>query len=233
MIKNVIHHIIDHTFFSTIRKKIYVKRKNKKNISDKDYLVGLGKIQLKYKMNLENPQTFNEKINWYKINYCNDLMKKVVDKIESKNYVISKGYSDIIVKTIGIFNTIDEIDFSVLPEKFVVKNTLDSGGVYVCHDKKLIDIDKIKMILQSKLDIEYINGKHWARENAYTPNLNRIIVEELIETPDNHSPWDYKFFCFNGEPQFLFVGSDRDTNVCFDFFDINFNCLYVKQGHPN
>ena len=124
------------------------------------------------------------------------------------------------------------MDFSNLPNQFVLKNTLDSGGVYVCKDKSHLD----KKLIREKLSAyhkEVFNGKHWALENVYTNEKNRIIAEKLIDTPDGHAPWDYKFFCFNGEPKFLFVGTDRDTEVCFDFFDIEFNHLEIKQIHPN
>ena len=182
-------------------------------------------------MNLSNPQTFNEKLNWYKLNYHTQLMDFVVDKIDAKKYVISKGLEEIVIKTIITYNNVDEINYDNLPDKFVVKNTLDSGGVYVCKQKKLIDKQKLEEKL-SCYNKEMINGTHWALEAAYSNN-NRIIIEELLDTTDGHSPADYKFFCFDGEPKFLFVASERDTDVKFDFFDIDFNWLDVRQGHKN
>lgn len=228
----VIQHIKNRTLIKTIRKKYYVKRKlSKSNDNPEKYLVGLGKILLGYKMNLKTPTTFNEKLNWYKLNYHNDLMSYVVDKISAKDYVENKGLSDILIKTIQIYNSIDEVNLNDLPSKFVIKNTQDSGGVFVCKDKDKATLAQIKDKLKT-LNKEIYNGKHWALEQNYTSNTNKIIVEELLETSDGTAPWDYKFFCFNGEPKFLFVGSDRDTSVCFDFFDINFNHLDVIQGHP-
>ena len=217
--------------FRNIIYKIRCNNLYKKECSDKEYLIRLGKIRLGYKMNLDNPQTFNEKLNWYKLNYCTDLMKKVVDKIYAKEYVKSKGLENILISTIKTYDSINDIKLNELPKKFVIKNSMDSGGVFVCKDINKINkndiVDKLKVV------VNFRNGKHVNREYAYTENNNKIIVEELLETPDNHAPWDYKFFCFDGEPKFLFVGSDRDTGVCFDFFDIDFNWLNVKQGHPH
>ncbi len=233
LIHRVIHHLKNGSFFRVFRRTIYVKRNLKKAQKDeKKYLENLGKITLGYKMNLDNPQSFNEKLNWYKLNYSNDLMINVVDKIYAKEYVKEKGLEDILINTIKTYNDLSEVNLDDLPDKFVIKNTEDSGGVYVCKDKSKISIQDIKKKLENKNSFISYGGKNWALENSY--NLkNRIIVEELVKTEDGHAPWDYKFFCFNGKPRFLFVGSDRDTEVCFDFYDINFNHLEVKQGHPN
>lgn len=232
MIKKIIHKLKNHTFITDVRRKIYVKRyiKTAKDNSKK-YLIGLGKICLKYEMNLNNPKTFNEKINWYKINYHTNLMDYVVDKINAKEYVSSKGLNDIVIKTIGTYDKLSDINFELLPNKFVIKNTSDSGGVFICKNKTKINIKSVEKKL-SCFNKEMINGVHWALENAYSSN-NRIIVEELLDTLDGHSPADYKFFCFNGEPKFLFVATNRDTNVCFDFYDTDFKWINVKNGHPN
>lgn len=230
--KYIIKNLFTKNICKILRKKIYVKfHIAHANENKEKYLIGLGKILLGYKMNLKNPQTFNEKINWYKINYENELMYKVVDKIYAKEYVISKNLSEIVIPTYNIFDNLEDINFDKLPNKFVIKNTQDSGGVYVCKDKNKTSISMIKDKL-NVLNKEIINGTHWALEKAYNGE-NKIIVEKLIDTNDGHAPWDYKFFCFNGEPKFLFVATNRDTNTCFDFFDIDFKHLNLKQGHPN
>lgn len=201
-------------------------------IDDKKYLIKMGKIYLGYKMNLDLPKTFNEKINWYKINYLNDVMTQLVDKIEVKKYIMDCNLKHILIPTIKEYASVNDIILDDLPQKFVIKNSIDSGGVFVCRDKNQITIEDIKNKLNIINSI-FLNGKHKYRELAYEKTNNRIIVEELLETEDNHSPMDYKFFCFNGEPRFLFVGSERDIGVKFDFYDIDFNWLNVRQGHEN
>ncbi len=233
MIKNIIKKFKNKTLIKTIKKRIYIKKNIKKsNENPQKYLIGLGNIFLNYNMNLENPSTFNEKINYYKLNYENDLMQYVVDKINAKKYVENKGLKNIIIKTISTFDNINKIDWEKLPNKFVLKNTQDSGGVFVCNDKSKFSFRDAKNKL-TVLNKEIYNGTHWALEKVYNDDNNKIILEEIIETEDGHAPYDYKIFCFNGEPKFLFVAKDRDTECTFDFFDTDFNWINVKQGHPN
>lgn len=231
----LIKHIKNKTLFIALKKKFYTFIHFRLNIlSDEKYLIKLGKVNLKYKMDINNPKTFNEKLNYYKIHYYNELMPNAVDKIKAKQYVIDKGLEKIVIKTLATYDSLDEIYFEELPNSFVIKNTIDSGGVFKCDDKsKIIDKDIIYKKLKCYLKSEFVNGKHVSLENVYAKNKNRIIVEELLPTKDGHAPLDYKIFCFYGEPKFLFVASNRDTNCCFDFFDINFNWINVKQGHPN
>ncbi len=216
-------------FFHKVKRKIrnYFFKK-KKFDNDKDYLVALGKARLGYKMDLDNPKTFNEKLNWYKLNYRNDLMVKCADKYDVKDYVRSKGLDYILVKDYGVYDKIEDINLNNLPNEFVAKNTGDSGGVVICKDKSVF-FEKAKEKLKG-ISKDYSNyNKEW----PYHFIKNRIIVEEIIDTDDGHSPKDFKIFCFNGEPKFLFVASERDTNVKFDFYDTNWNYIKVAQGHEH
>lgn len=233
LIKKVCHHIKNRTLINVIRRNLYVKKHLKReNLNYEEYLIGLGKVTLGYKMNLKNPRSFNEKLNWYKLNYNNPLMKLVVDKIEVKKYVCEKGLSDIVIPNIKTYNDYSEININELPNEFVLKNTMDSGGVFVCKNKEKITINDILEKINNKYGFIVENGKNWSLEPVYD-NKNRIIVEEMIKTFDGHAPYDYKIFCFNGEPKFLFVGSERDIDVKFDFYDLDFNWLDVRQGHDN
>lgn len=207
-----------------IRNQIY---KTNSNMSDKEYLIQVGKVMLGYKMNLDNPITFNEKINWYKLNYKNDLMPVCADKYAVYDYVKSKGLENILIPLYGVYDSIDQIDLTTLPESFVAKVTGDCGGIVVCKNKSTFYKEANKKLNVAR---DYSNNnKEW----PYHLIKNRIIVEELIKTQDGKSPKDYKFFCFNGEPKFLYVASDRDTHCKFDFYDLNWNHIPVKQGHPN
>lgn len=222
--------------FTKLRFFIYkIKRKvkffffwRKKFDNDKDYLVALGKVKLGYKMDLDNPQTLNEKLNWYKLNYRNDLMPICADKYAVREYIKSKGLESILVKNYGIYDKPEDINLSNLPDEFVVKVTGDSGGVVVCKNKNCLH-----NLIGNKFEFLNKDYSDYNKEWVYHSIKNRLIVEEFINTKDGKSPKDYKFFCFNGEPKFLFVASERDTNVKFDFFDLNWNRLKLKQGHYN
>ena len=220
---------LNYIFFDKVKRKIRSYMYNpKKYDNDKDYLIELGKIRLGYKMNLDNPKTFNEKLNWYKINYRNDLMVTCADKWLVKQYVRDKGLDHILVKDYGVYDKVEDINLDNLPNQFVAKVTGDSGGVVVCKDKNNF-YNQIGNKF-SNLNKDYSNSnKEW----HYHYIKNKIIVEDLIITEDGHSPKDYKFFCFNGEPKFLFVGSERDIDVKFDFYDLEWNHIPVKQGHLN
>ena len=232
--KKFFHHLKNRTLFLVIKRTLYVKKHLKKeNFDEKEYLVGLGIKTLGYRMDLDNPKSFNEKINWLKLNYIDEKMKYVVDKINAKEYLKSLGLNKYVIPTIKVYDKFQNINLDELPQKFVIKNTQDSGGVFVCKDKSLITINDISKKLKNKAGFISANGRTWSLEPVYGVDSNKVIVEELLNTPDGHAPWDYKFFCFNGEPKFLYVATNRDRNVCFDFFDIDFNHLKVKQCHPN
>ena len=234
MLKKVLKSIIRFRLVrDTIRHFKLKKLFSSTDMPDDEYLIKLGKVSLGYKMDLKNPKTFNEKLNWYKLNYYDELMAKVVDKSQAKDYVISKGLSDIVIKTLSVTDKIDDIEFNMLPNSFVIKNTNDSGGIYVCKDKKALNIDEVKSKLTKTENFTYVNGKHVYRENLYNKYPNKIIVEECLKTDDGRAPFDYKFFCFNGEPKFLYVTSNREISPCLDFFDIDFNHLDCKHVYPN
>lgn len=104
--------------------------KNVDKYTDEDYLIKMGKLSFNYVMNLEEPKTFNEKLNWYKLHYKNPLMIQCVDKVEVDEYVKSKGLGDILIKKLAVWDNFDEISLDNLPSQFVLKTSADSGGTY-------------------------------------------------------------------------------------------------------
>ena len=120
-------------------------------LDDKKYLSLNYLIKTNKRLNWNDPKTFNEKINWLKLNVHNNEYVKLVDKIEVKEYVASIiGYNHII-KTLKVWNNIEDIDITKLPECFVIKTSHDSGGVIICSDKKNFDFAKAKRILKKSL----------------------------------------------------------------------------------
>lgn len=186
---------------------------------------------MRKKLNLREPLSFNEKLQWLKLHDKRPEYTKMVDKIEAKDYVASIVGKKYIIPTIGIWNDVEEIDWDTLPNQFVIKSTSDSGGVVVCKDKSKLDIAKSKQKLKGLGTRNYaMTSKEYPYENV----PHRYIAEEYIEDESGYELKDYKIFCFNGEAKFLFVATGRQLNdTRFDFYDTDFNHLPVLNGHAN
>lgn len=181
--------------------------------------------------NLKNPITYNEKLNWLKLYNHNPIYTKLVDKYEVKKYVSDKIGSQYIIPTLGIWDRFEEIDFEKLPNQFVLKCTHDSEGIVVVRDKTKLDKSEARNILNNSLKQNfYYIGREWPYKNVKP----RIIAEEYMEDSRDGELRDYKFFCFNGEPKAMYIASERGTGkVKFDYFDLNFNHLNIKQKYEN
>ena len=183
-------------------------------------------------MDLENPVTFNEKLQWLKLYNRNPMYTTMVDKYEAKKYVANIISDEHIIPTLGIYDSVEDIDFDSLPNQFVLKCTHDSGGIVICQDKTQLNrkeaIKKLRKGLKSNF---YWTNREWPYKNV-TP---RIIAEKYMTNGDGELR-DYKFFCFDGVPRVMFIASDRfnkEEETKFDFFDMEFNHLPFRNGHPN
>lgn len=207
-----------------------------KKMEDEKYIKKMFKLNMGYELDLDNPKTFNEKLQWLKLNYHNPDSVIMVDKYLSKKYVAERIGEEYVVPLYGVWNSFDEIDFDTLPEQFVLKTTHDCGGVVVCKDKSTFDKASAKAFLEKHLAHEYF---YHCREWAYKQVKPRIIAEKFMKDSKDQIEeglTDYKFFCFNGEPKAMFIATDRakeDTETKFDFFDMEFNHLPFTNGHPN
>jgi hypothetical protein len=151
-----------------------------------------------------------------------------VDKIAVKEIVekrIGKGYT---FPLLGVWNKFEEIDFETLPKQFVLKCTHDSGSVRIIKDKTKINFDELKKFFSNRLKVSAYN---LGREYPYRDVPRRIMAEDYIVDEKGNTPNDYKFFCFNGEPKFMFVATDRETDVTHTLFDMNFKRLPISYIH--
>ena len=208
---------------------ILIDNKLKIRISDDKYLKYKYQLYIKKKLNLKNPQTFNEKLQWLKIYDRNDQYTQMVDKYEAKKYVASIIGEEYIIPTIGIYNSFDEIDFKKLPNKFVIKCTHDSGGLVVCKDKNKLDKNNAKKKIEKSLKTNYYYcGREWPYKNVKP----RIIIEKYMCTKEQKELIDYKFFCFNGNPKIILVCSERfsSNNMCETWFDDKWNFLDIIES---
>lgn len=200
-------------------------------LPDKAYIQLYYFAQFKHFCNLKNPKTYNEKLNWLKLNDRNPEYTKMVDKYEVKKYVSNIIGKEYIIPTLGIWDKFDDIDFDELPEQFVLKCTHDSEGVVVVKDKSSFDVDKARKKINEALKCNfYYIGREWPYKNIKP----RIIAEKYMEDEECGELRDYKFFCFNGEPKAMFIASDRGIGETkFDYYDLNFNHLNIIQHYPN
>lgn len=216
----VIEYLINKTFIAKwFSDKAYLRLK---------YILCMGK-----KLDLNMPETFNEKLQWLKLYDRKSEYTQMVDKYGVREYIASTIGEEYLIPLIGVWDSLDEIDFDSLPDQFVLKSTHDSGGVVVCKNKAEFDIEKAKQKLRKSLKRKYFyNSREWPYKNVKP----RIIAEKYMEDESGYELKDYKFFCFDGAVNALFIATDRGVEgeeVKFDFFDADFNRLPIKNGHDN
>lgn len=189
---------------------------------DELYLKLIFWLKKGYKLDLNNPQTFCEKIQWLKLYNRNPKYTQMVDKYEAKKYVASIIGEEYIIPTIGVWNSVEDIDLDKLPNQFVLKTTHGGGnlGVIVCKEKSTFDMvatcEKLKKSLKMCI---YKVFREWPYKNI----KRRIIAEQYLEEVGRQDLSDYKFFCFNGEPRYCQVIRDRNTVETIDFYDLEWN----------
>lgn len=186
-------------------------------IPDKFYLQIEYKNKVGKSLNLKKTILFSEKLQWLKLYNRKPEYTIMVDKVKVKKYVAEKIGKEHIIPTLGIWDNPDEINFNTLPDKFVLKCNHNSGtGMCICKDKSKLDIPKVKEKLRKGLKENYfLKGREWPYKNV----SRKILAEELLEVPDNDDLYDYKFFCFNGEPEYCQVISSRNQVMSIDFFN--------------
>lgn len=205
-------------------------------LSDEFFLKRLFKLRFGRSLNLENPKTYNEKLQWLKLHDRRPEYPIMVDKAEVKKYVASIIGEEHIIPTLAVYNRVEEIDFDALPNQFVLKCTHDSGGIVICRDKDKLDRkDAIKKLKKGLKTNYFYQNREWAYKNVKP----RIIAERYMTNDSNSAVdelSDYKWFCFDGEPKAMFIATDRfaeGEETKFDFYDMDFNHLPFTNGHPN
>lgn len=186
-------------------------------IKAKYYLL-LGK-----RLNLKKPESFNEKLQWLKLNDRNPIYPIIVDKVQVKGYIEKLVGSKYIIPTIGSWDSFDQIDFDELPEQFVLKCTHDSGGVVVCEDKATFDREAAKKKIEKSLKHNYYYvGREWPYKNVKP----RIMAEPLMHDDVMGELVDYKIQCFNGKPDNVLVCYDRKSgNTKYRYFSTDWKFL--------
>ena len=191
-------------------------------LDDEHYLRLMYWKKFERKLNLLNPQTFNEKLQWLKLYDRRPEYTNMVDKYEAKKYVAGIIGDEYIIPTLGVWDTFDAIDFSKLPDQFVLKCTHDSGGLVICKDKKNLDIETARKKINRSLKTNYyLQGREWPYKNVKP----RIIAETYMEDKGTAELRDYKFFCFNGLAKCFKIDFDRFIEHHANYYDAENNIL--------
>ena len=161
-------------------------------------------------LNLKNPKTFNEKLQWLKLYNRKPEYTTMVDKYEAKKYVAERIGEEHIIPTLGVWDKFDDINFDALPEQFVLKCTHDSGGLVICRDKSKLNKAKAKAKIEKSLKNNYFwQGREWPYKNVRP----RILAEQYMEDESGNGLRDYKFFTFNGESKFLYLSEGLEDHA--------------------
>ena len=192
-------------------------------LPDSVYLKILYRIKMRHKLDLHNPKTFSEKLQWLKLYDRRPDYTKMVDKYAVKEFVSSIIGNEYVIPTLGVWDKPEAIDWDSLPNKFVLKTTHGGGssGVIICRDKGTFDREKaIAMLNKSMKQDIYGFSKEWPYKNV----PRRVLAEQYLEPhPDAKDLPDYKWYCFNGEPKYCQVIQNRSTEETIDFFDTEWN----------
>lgn len=208
----------------------HLKRKQMLNwLPDSTYLKLAFYFRTGNKLNLKNPETFNEKLQWLKLNDRNSEYTRMVDKYEAKRYVAERIGEQYIIPTLGVWNGFDDIDFDSLPEQFILKCTHDSGGLVICKDKSKLNKDDAKKKIENSLETNYyLNGREWPYKNVKP----RIIVEQYMEN-GSRGLVDYKFYCFNGKPRYLYVSEGLENHATANISFVNIDYTQASFGRSD
>ena len=199
-------------------------------LGDKMFLKQKYKEEFGRRLNLRNPKLFTEKMQWLKLYDRNPLYTKLADKYAVRDYIKEKVGEEYLIPLLGVWDSFDEIDFTKLPNQFVLKCTHDSKSIIICKDKRKLNIENAKRFFETKLTINYYSVR---REHQYKDIIPRIICEEYKEDESREQLKDYKIWCFNGNPKLIQLDYDRFTNHKRNVYDIEWNYLPLLLNYPN
>lgn len=201
---------------------------------DDEYIKRCYKARFGKNLAFESPQSYNEKLQWLKLYDRRPEYTVMVDKHLAKDYVAKIIGKEYIIPTLGVWDTPEEIDFGLLPDRFVLKCNHNSGlGMCICVDKSKLDILTVRKNLQNGLNENFfLKGREWPYKNV----SRKILAEKYLENSEENGLTDYKIHCFNGIPKFVLVCQDRfvKSDLTEDFFTPEWEHMSVKRPQiPN
>jgi len=210
----------------------FLKLKISRIIPDNLFLRIKYKLIMRTSLNLTNPKSFNEKLQWLKLNDRKSEYVQMVDKYEVRQYISEKIGDQYLIPLLGVYDFYDQIDFDSLPNQFVLKPNHTSGDVFICKDKSSINYPQLRKLVNKWLKRNY----YWVhREWPYKNIQPKIICEKFMVDESGTELKDYKIMCFNGKAKCLFVGLNRNspTGLNVDFYDMDWNPLPFERHYPS
>lgn len=215
------------SYVSLITDKLY--REIMDNMSDISIIKCRWHERVGTELNLDNPVTFNEKIQWLKLYYHNPIYTELSDKLYAKKYVEKILGVKYVIPTIGVYDCYENIDYSKLPSKFVLKATHDSGSVQICNNRNEFDIKKAEEVLSQALSRNYyLYDREWGYKNI----VPKIIAEPYYTDESGEELKDYKIFCFSGKPKLIQVDYGRFSEHKRNIYNINWEYQNVQIKYP-
>lgn len=208
----------------------FVTKKISHYMPDSLYLKQFYKVYMNEKLDLRNPRSYNQKLQWLKLYDRNPLHTQLSDKYFVREYVEQRIGSKYLVPLLGVYSSFDEIDFSSLPNRFVLKTTHDSGGIVICDNLEKFDRVAAASKLNAHLNRNYY---YWGREWNYKNIHPQIVAEKFLEDTEHNDLYDYKFMCCEGHVKCCLVGSKRfKSGLNLTFFDLDWNVMPFNRGYP-
>ncbi len=204
--------------------------------NDRMYIKWKYWLTLGEKCNLDNPKTFQEKLQWIKLNDRKDIYHQMVDKYDAKQFIKEKVGEEYVIPTLGVWDKFEDINFDSLPNQFIIKNTYDSGTYFICNDKSKLDISEVRKRLMIDDHSRKVDYYVFSREWPYKGLKHRIIAEPLLKDGKGDYLTDYKFYTFNGTAKFFYTTSNRgcEGGLKEDFFDVEGKLMELNQeGYYN
>lgn len=198
-------------------------------MSDENYLRFVFYSKMGKKLNLENPTTYNEKLQWLKIHDRRPEYITYADKYAVREFYKQTIGEEYLIPLIGVYDKVEDIPWEELPSQFVLKCNHGSGCNIICKDKSKLDIENAKQRLQRWMRKNYFwSGREW----QYKTIQPRIICEVYLVDESGYELKDYKFHCCNGEPKFINVVLNRSSGINANFYDSEWNPLPFEQHYP-
>lgn len=234
MFKQILHKLYKYFVSKDYRFIINASLGFYNHMDDEMYLRRKYKALTGKTLDLDNPETFNEKLQWLKLHNREPKYTILVDKYKVREYIAQTLGEEFLIPLLGVWDKPEDIDFDALPNQFVLKCNHNSGlGMCICKDKDSLNKKQaLKNLRKGFHEDFYLRHREW----PYKDVPRKIIAEQYMSEDTGKELMDYKIHCFDGEPKFILVCSDRfsESGLREDFYDTNWELLDIRRPtHPN